>query len=187
MDFLLECGEIVKGVLIVHEPNDSAIFELPDESATQRLGGILAPLLRPGMVVFLEGDLGAGKTSFARSVIHARGHRGSVKSPTYSLVEVYVVSSLYLYHFDFYRFEAQEEFLDAGFDEYFNAHAICLVEWPERAAGCLPAPDLRLRLHHARLGRRVEALANSSTGVQCLKLLSTTWAGGTSCATPARH
>ncbi|MDD2743763.1 MAG: tRNA (adenosine(37)-N6)-threonylcarbamoyltransferase complex ATPase subunit type 1 TsaE [Rhodocyclaceae bacterium] len=169
----------------MHSPDVTAVFVLPDEAATLRLGGMLAPLLVPGLVIFLEGDLGVGKTSFARSVIRALGHLGAVKSPTYSLVEVYVVSSLYLYHFDFYRFEAHEEFLDAGFGEYFNEHAICLVEWPERAEGCLPSPDLRLRLHHADLGRILEAVADSSAGTQCLKALTSAWAAVNSCATLA--
>jgi tRNA threonylcarbamoyladenosine biosynthesis protein TsaE len=170
--------------LIVHSPDVTAVFELPDEAATLRLGGMLAPLLQPGMVVFLEGDLGAGKTCFSRAVIRALGHTGPVKSPTYSLVEVYVVSSLYLYHFDFYRFEAHEEFLDAGFSEYFNENAICLVEWPDRAERCLPSPDLRLRIHHAGLGRFVEALANSSQGAQCLKALTQAWGDASFSATP---
>ena len=101
--------------------------------------------------------------------IRDRGYAGPVKSPTYSLVEVYVISSLYLYHFDFYRFESPEEFLDAGFSEYFNDSAVCLVEWPEQAHGCVPSPDLRLRLHHAGFGRFLEAVADSPEGTQCIK------------------
>ncbi|MER2540649.1 MAG: tRNA (adenosine(37)-N6)-threonylcarbamoyltransferase complex ATPase subunit type 1 TsaE [Azonexus sp.] len=169
----------------MHSPDVTAVFDLQDEAATLRLGGMLAPLLEPGMVVFLEGDLGAGKTCFSRAVIRALGHAGPVKSPTYSLVEVYVVSSLYLYHFDFYRFEAHEEFLDAGFSEYFNENAICLVEWPERAERCLPPPDLRLRLHHAGFGRLVEAMANSPKGAQCLRALTQAWGAASSSATLA--
>ena len=169
----------------MHSPDVTAVFNLSDEATTERLGGILAPLLQPGLVIFLEGDLGAGKTSFARAVIRALGHKGPVKSPTYSLVEVYVVSSIYLYHFDFYRFEAHEEFLDAGFTEYFNENAICLVEWPERAERCLPSPDLRLRLHHAGLGRIVEAVADSPKGAQCLRALTTAWDDDAYSVTPA--
>ena len=171
----------------MHSPDVTAVFELPDEAATLRLGGLLAPLLMPGTVVFLEGDLGAGKTSLARSVIRAMGHVGPVKSPTYSLVEVYVVSSLYLYHFDFYRFEAHEEFLDAGFSEYFNEHAICLVEWPDRAERCLPSPDLRCQLHHANFGRLLEAVANSPKGATCLKALTQAWHAANSSTLPAPH
>ncbi|WP_409558009.1 tRNA (adenosine(37)-N6)-threonylcarbamoyltransferase complex ATPase subunit type 1 TsaE [Dechloromonas sp.] len=169
----------------MHSPDVTAVFELPDEAATQRLGEMLAPLLQPGMVVFLEGDLGAGKTTLSRAMIRALGHTGAVKSPTYSLVEVYVVSSLYLYHFDFYRFESPEEFLDAGFDEYFNDTAICLVEWPERAAGCVPSPDLRLRIHHAGVGRILEAVADSPKGQACLNTLVPAMAAASSSATPA--
>ncbi len=155
----------------MHSPDVTAVFELPDEAATQSVGERLAPALQPGMVVFLEGDLGVGKTTLSRALIRALGHAGAVKSPTYSLVEVYVISSLYLYHFDFYRFESPEEFLDAGFDEYFNDTALCLVEWPERAQGCLPPADLRLRLYHAGVGRVLEAVADSPKGQACLDAL----------------
>lgn len=155
----------------MHSPDVTAVFELPDEAATQSVGERLAPALQPGMVVFLEGDLGVGKTTLSRALIRALGHAGAVKSPTYSLVEVYVISSLYLYHFDFYRFESPEEFLDAGFDEYFNDTALCLVEWPERAQGCLPSADLRLRLYHAGVGRVLEAVADSPKGQACLDAL----------------
>ncbi|MGB9495822.1 MAG: tRNA (adenosine(37)-N6)-threonylcarbamoyltransferase complex ATPase subunit type 1 TsaE [Azonexus sp.] len=140
--------------------------------------------MHPGLVVFLEGDLGAGKTTLVRALIRALGHSGPVKSPTYSLVEVYVVSSLYLYHFDFYRFESPQEFLDAGFDEYFNENAVCLVEWPERAEGCVPPPDLRLRLHHAGSGRVLEALATTPEGAQCIKSVNIALGADNSCVTP---
>jgi tRNA threonylcarbamoyladenosine biosynthesis protein TsaE len=169
----------------VHSPDVTAVFQLPDEPATQRLGAALASLLQPGLVIFLEGDLGAGKTTLARALIRELGHTGPVKSPTYSLVEVYVVSSLYLYHFDFYRFESPEEFLDAGFDEYFNKTAVCLVEWPERAQGCVPSPDLRLRLHHAGLGRVLEAVADSPEGATCIKGLVSVLDDGKFSAMPA--
>jgi tRNA threonylcarbamoyladenosine biosynthesis protein TsaE len=166
--------------------------DLPDEAATQTLGAALAQTLVPGLVIFLEGDLGAGKTTLARALIRALGHAGPVKSPTYALVEVYVVSSLYLYHFDFYRFESAEEFLDAGFDEYFNAASVCLVEWPDKAAGCVPSPDLRVLLQHQgngregegrEGGRRIEFVACSERGASCVEQLKTHAAD--SCAGPA--
>ncbi|PKO86581.1 MAG: tRNA (adenosine(37)-N6)-threonylcarbamoyltransferase complex ATPase subunit type 1 TsaE [Betaproteobacteria bacterium HGW-Betaproteobacteria-12] len=170
---------------MVHSPEFTAVYHLPDEAATQRFGELLAPRLTAGLVVYLEGDLGAGKTTLVRALIRALGHQGPVKSPTYSLVEVYVVSSLYLYHFDFYRFESPEEFLDAGFGEYFNDSAICLVEWPERAAGCVPTPDLRLRLRHEGGGRVLETLVDSPEGTQCLEGLASAWDAGNSSAMPA--
>jgi tRNA threonylcarbamoyladenosine biosynthesis protein TsaE len=142
-------------------------------------------LLHPGLVIYLEGDLGAGKTTLARALIRTLGHAGPVKSPTYSLVEVYVFSSLYLYHFDFYRFESPEEFLDAGLGEYFNETAVCLVEWPERAEGCVPPPDLRLRLHHAGLGRVLEAVADTPQGQACLSVLVPALAADGSSTPPA--
>jgi tRNA threonylcarbamoyladenosine biosynthesis protein TsaE len=92
------------------------------------------------MVVWLEGDLGAGKTTLVRGLLRAAGETGPVKSPTYTLVEVHVVSGLNFYHFDFYRFNQAEEYLDAGLDEYFSGSGICLVEWPDKAAPYLPPP-----------------------------------------------
>src|SRR5574343_274637 len=184
-DFFLECRVIHRGVLIVHSPEFTAVFQLPDEAATQHLGEMLAPLLQPGLVIFLEGDLGAGKTTLSRALIRALGHTGPVKSPTYSLVEVYVFSSLYLYHFDFYRFESPEAFLDAGFADYFNDASVCLVEWPDRAQGCVPSPDLPLRLHHANFGRVLEAMADTPKGQACLNALIQAMGADSSSATPA--
>lgn len=156
----------------MHCPDITALFELPDEAATQRLGGRLAAAIQPSLVIFLEGDLGAGKTTLSRALIQALGHRGPVKSPTYALVEVYVVSSLYLYHFDFYRFESPEEFLDAGFGEYFSEASVCLVEWPDKAAPFLPSPDLRIHLQHAGSARVARLEATSTRGASCLRTIT---------------
>jgi tRNA threonylcarbamoyladenosine biosynthesis protein TsaE len=113
---------------------------LPDEADTLALGATLAAHLAPGSVVWLEGDLGAGKTTLVRGLLRAAGETGPVKSPTYTLVEVHVVSGLNFYHFDFYRFNQAEEYLDAGLDEYFSGSGVCLVEWPDKAAPYLPPP-----------------------------------------------
>jgi tRNA threonylcarbamoyladenosine biosynthesis protein TsaE len=169
----------------LHNADVTALFDLADEAATCGLGEALAPLLRPGMVVWLQGDLGAGKTTLVRALLRGLGHGGSVKSPTYSLVEVYVISSLYLYHFDFYRFESPEEFLDAGMDEYFRDDSVCLVEWPERAQGCVPPPDLRLVLHHAGVERRVEALGLTEKGTAYVTRLASLQRGNTYDGSPA--
>ncbi|MDR3221747.1 MAG: tRNA (adenosine(37)-N6)-threonylcarbamoyltransferase complex ATPase subunit type 1 TsaE [Candidatus Accumulibacter sp.] len=149
--------------------------ELPDEAATVALGRALAPLLTPGMVVWLDGDLGAGKTTLVRALLRSLGYSGLVKSPTYTLVELYVISSLYWYHFDFYRFNEPEEFLDAGLDEYFRNDAVCLVEWPDKAAGFAPSADLALRLRFpakASSGRIVDLVSYSERGCTCLNILA---------------
>ena len=119
----------------MHAKQCTRELPLADAAATERLGGLLAGCIRPGLVIYLEGDLGAGKTTLVRALLRALGHQGPVKSPTYALVEVYVISSLYLYHFDFYRFGSPEEFVDAGLGEYFRVVSVGLVEGPENAAG----------------------------------------------------
>ncbi len=150
----------------------SLIIALPDEAATAALGRELALLLVPGTVLWLEGDLGAGKTTLARAMLRALGHVGPVKSPTYSLVEVYLVSSIYWYHFDFYRFNYPEEFEDAGLGEYFRDDAVCLVEWPKKAAGHVPPADLTLGFRFGGEclvpGRVLELAAASEKGARCL-------------------
>jgi tRNA threonylcarbamoyladenosine biosynthesis protein TsaE len=120
---------------------------LPDALATDALGAALARALPrdSGLVITLEGDLGAGKTSLVRAMLRTLGHTGPVKSPTYALVELYKLSSLCFYHFDFYRFNDPEEFVDAGLADYFRADAVCCVEWPDKAQGVLPAADLAVR------------------------------------------
>ncbi|MGE5386473.1 MAG: tRNA (adenosine(37)-N6)-threonylcarbamoyltransferase complex ATPase subunit type 1 TsaE [Betaproteobacteria bacterium] len=169
----------------MHSADVTAEFVLPDEAATQRLGALLAPLLEPGLVFYLDGDLGAGKTTLVRAMLRSLGYEGPVKSPTYSLVEFYVISSLYLYHFDFYRFESPEEFFDAGLGEYFDGNAVCLVEWPEKAQGCAPPGDVQFRFVFSGDGRRLEGMATSEAGARCLNALSRTWQEEGSCTSPA--
>ncbi len=158
-------------------PDDPLQIPLPLPADTDALGIALAPLLQPGMVVFLRGDLGAGKTALARAILRALGFPGKVKSPTYTLVELYTVSRLSLYHFDFYRFNDAREWTDAGFREYFNPHSVCLVEWPEKAQGLLPVPDLSVSLETLEIegapdsGRRAELTAGSAQGRTCLREL----------------
>jgi tRNA threonylcarbamoyladenosine biosynthesis protein TsaE len=146
---------------------------LTDVAASEKLGVQLASCLAPGLVIHLEGDLGAGKTTLVRALLRALGHQGPVKSPTYTLVEVYVVSRLYLYHFDFYRFMSPEEFLDAGLGEYFRKDSICLVEWPDKAAGYAPSADLILTFRYGEdgVGRVCAPDARSEEGRRCLTKL----------------
>ncbi|MEO8411581.1 MAG: tRNA (adenosine(37)-N6)-threonylcarbamoyltransferase complex ATPase subunit type 1 TsaE [Propionivibrio sp.] len=159
---------------------------MPAEAATIAFGRKMAPLLVPGMVIWLDGDLGAGKTTLARALLREVGYSGPVKSPTYTLVEVYLISSIYWYHFDFYRFNEPEEFEDAGLGEYFRSDSICLVEWPGNAAGFVPPADLVLRFRFVgetsnsapESGRRIDLLARSEAGLKCLTALQSRWPDG---------
>ncbi|MDP1653323.1 MAG: tRNA (adenosine(37)-N6)-threonylcarbamoyltransferase complex ATPase subunit type 1 TsaE [Rhodocyclaceae bacterium] len=159
-------------------------YSLPDEAATLALGAMLGAQLpqdlRPAVVVYLEGDLGAGKTTLVRGLLRKVGAGETAKSPTYTLVEPYVTSGLNLYHFDFYRFNVPEEFLDAGLDEYFSDSGLCLVEWPDRAQPYLPAADLRIRLSHEGSGRHARVEAGSERGQQWLKTLPASLAANSS-------
>lgn len=147
---------------------------LANEAATLACGARFANILVSGLVVYLHGDLGAGKTTFVRGVLHGLGHIGKVKSPTYTLVEPYeiesnVVSSYNLYHFDLYRFIDEEEWDAAGFRDYFNPQSICMIEWSEKAAHVLPKPDIHVRLSMFKEGRKIQFSAGSPLGMQCLE------------------
>ncbi len=132
-------------------------------------GKTMAATLHAGLIIYLIGNLGAGKTTFARGILHGLGYQHIVKSPTYNLVEIYKISRLYLYHFDFYRFNDYFEWEEAGFREYFNSDSICLVEWPEKAGDLLPVADLQLFFNMLETGRSVEIRVGTETGKQCLK------------------
>jgi tRNA threonylcarbamoyladenosine biosynthesis protein TsaE len=140
---------------------------LADEQGTLKFGAHFARFLRPGLTIFLHGDLGAGKTTLVRGVLRGLGFEGRVKSPTYTLVESYSVSSLYLYHFDLYRFKHEQEWLDAGFDEMFNDATICFVEWPERAVNLMPSADMEIFLRVDGDGRRIELVSSTIDVTAC--------------------
>jgi tRNA threonylcarbamoyladenosine biosynthesis protein TsaE len=148
---------------------------LHEEAGTVALGAALAHALQPGLTIYLHGDLGAGKTALTRAMLHALGYSGHVKSPTYTLAEPYSIDiagqAVNVIHFDLYRMTSAEEFLDAGFREYFNAQTICIVEWPEKADTVLPPPDISLSLAVAGEGRDVELHALSDQGAECLNRL----------------
>jgi tRNA threonylcarbamoyladenosine biosynthesis protein TsaE len=146
-------------------------LKLPDPAATEALGAALASGAGAGRVIHLRGDLGAGKTTLVRGLLRALGHPGRVKSPTYTLVEPYELSSLHFYHFDFYRLKNQEEWEQAGFREYFSGEALCAVEWPERAHGLLAPPDLDIELRFEGERRRARLSAHSEAGEAWLSSL----------------
>ncbi|HLR78506.1 MAG TPA: tRNA (adenosine(37)-N6)-threonylcarbamoyltransferase complex ATPase subunit type 1 TsaE, partial [Burkholderiaceae bacterium] len=130
--------------------------------------------LGAGGRIHLRGDLGAGKTTFARALLRAAGIKGRIKSPSYALLESYNLSSLYFYHLDFYRFSDSLEWVDAGFRDILQDDNIVLIEWPERAGKLLPAPDLDIQLHYMGSGRQAVLTAHSEKGRTWLRTLATT-------------
>lgn len=136
------------------------------------MGEMLSAALRGGLTVYLEGDLGAGKTTLTRGMLRGLGFSGRVKSPTYTLVEPYVISNLYFHHFDLYRFADPQEWEDAGFREMFNPDSVCLVEWPDKAEGLLPQPDWLIHLQPEQSGRRFHLSSGTPNGAACLAILT---------------
>ena len=123
---------------------------LIDEAATQGFGAALLPVIKEkllcGAVIFLHGDLGAGKTTFVRGILRGLGFLGAVKSPTYTLMEPYELDDLEVYHFDLYRLQSPQELEFVGFDEIFSGPGLKLLEWPERGRSWLPSPDVDVYL-----------------------------------------
>ena len=155
---------------------------LEDEDATLALAAQFSPLLtgahpaigqaQRGGRIHLRGELGAGKTSFARALLQASGITGRIKSPSYALLESYNLSNLYFYHLDFYRFSDSREWLDAGFRDILQKEAIVLIEWPEHAGDLLPPPDLDIHFDYADIGRCASLTAYSDKGILWLTTLA---------------
>lgn len=131
----------------------------------------LAEQLKRGMVIYLHGDLGAGKTTFVRGMLNSLGYTGRVKSPTYTLVEPYRIAGLDLRHFDLYRLYNEEEWDAAGFRDEFDGNNIFFIEWPEHGKGLIPQADLEIVLDILPAGRNVEIFANTATGRECIEQL----------------
>jgi tRNA threonylcarbamoyladenosine biosynthesis protein TsaE len=160
--------------MAIHMAHDITL-DLADEAATLALGARLSEVLKPGVTIYFHGDLGAGKTTLVRGLLHQLGHIGKVKSPTYTLVEPYVIPGLAIpniYHFDLYRFIDPEEWDAAGFRDYFNPQSICLVEWPEKAGDLLPDADIDVHLMQKNPGRQAIMSSNTNAGKQCLAQFS---------------
>lgn len=156
---------------------------LADEASTERLARELAQIILQdhaesppaGMqaagALHLQGDLGAGKTTFARAFLRQCGVTGRIKSPTFALLEAYNVSSLNFYHIDFYRFSDPREWADAGFRDLFQPDSIVLIEWPEKADAALPAPDVLIQLADHGSGRIARLDARTARGTRWLNKL----------------
>lgn len=141
---------------------------LADETATLALASNLSPVCLGGLILYLDGDLGAGKTTFTRGFLRGLGFFGKVKSPTYALLESYEVQGILLHHFDLYRFVDDLEWEDAGFRELLTPHSITLIEWPEKAIAVLPSPDVWVKLSPEGAGRKLIMRGYSLRGQQVI-------------------
>ena len=164
-------------------PRAASRFVLPDEAATSQLGAALAQALlaggdaieRSGLVIGLSGELGAGKTALVRAALRRLGVTGTVRSPTFSLLELYTVSRLNFYHFDFYRFSKPENFSEAGFRDFFSPGSVCVVEWPERAGEAGFKVDLQIAMQIVDSGRVAQFDALTQLGEGCLQEMNRAW------------
>jgi tRNA threonylcarbamoyladenosine biosynthesis protein TsaE len=148
---------------------DDLALDLADESATMAFAARVARACAEGAVIYLRGNLGAGKTTFARGFLRALGVAGHVKSPTFTVVEPYEIAGRNAAHFDLYRINDPDELNAIGVREYFAPGAWVLVEWPERGADVLPAPDLELEFQYQGEQRRVVARARAARGADMLR------------------
>ncbi|HEC26193.1 MAG TPA: tRNA (adenosine(37)-N6)-threonylcarbamoyltransferase complex ATPase subunit type 1 TsaE [Gammaproteobacteria bacterium] len=153
--------------------SDELVLSLENVEATEKLGAVLADVIPEGVLVFLTGELGTGKTTLVRGVLRALGYQGAVKSPTYTLLEEYSLAGREIIHFDLYRLIDPEELDLIGIRDYFNGKTRCFVEWPDRGRGHLPPEDLVIRISHRASGREARISAASDSGREIIGSIQT--------------
>ncbi len=139
-------------------------LDIIDAPAMEALGQKLASLCHPGCKLFLQGELGIGKTTLVRGFLRGLGYEGIVKSPTYTLVEAYQLDDLEIFHFDLYRVNDPEELESIGIRDYFSGSGICLLEWPAKGATLLGSPDVFIQIQYQDDQRKVSLEAKTSAG-----------------------
>lgn len=147
-------------------------LQVADEAAMLVLGARIAEVSAGVGIIYLHGDLGAGKTTLSRGILRGLGHAGAVKSPTFTLVEPYEIGEVRAFHFDLYRLVDPEELEFLGIRDYFEGDALCLIEWPQRGAGVLPKPDMDITISHQASGRSLLLQSHGARGETWCRLLA---------------
>lgn len=147
------------------------VFYAEGDQAMEALGAAVGHAMEGRGVIYLQGDLGAGKTTLSRGLIRGRGHQGAVKSPTFTLVEPYELNTGAIYHFDLYRLLDPEELEFLGVRDYFSPESLCLVEWPDKGKGVLPTADLTITISSKGLGRQLNIAGQSAHGLAACQRL----------------
>ena len=148
------------------------IIPLKNETETKAIGEKVASCLKGSEIIYLKGDLGTGKTTLVRGALNKLGFTGSVKSPTYTIVEPYTIDNYIIYHFDLYRLNDPEEIESLGIRDYCDGQSICFFEWPEKGGNLLPNADVLLILSYHKEGRKAELIGQTEAGNKILREFS---------------